>query len=114
VMLLAPWILKLFGQEFVAGTESLRILCIGQIINASTGSVGLILNMTGHEKYNVMSLSLGTGINLLLNLLLVPQFGLIGAAIAAATSMIVWNLCSAWHTVKQVKINPTAFSWAKR
>jgi O-antigen/teichoic acid export membrane protein len=93
VMLLAPWILKLFGQEFVAGTESLRILCIGQIINASTGSVGLILNMTGHEKYNVMSLSLGTGINLLLNLLLVPQFGLIGAAIAAATSMIVWNLC---------------------
>lgn len=109
VMILAPWILSIFGPEFTDGTASLRILCIGQIVNASTGSVGLILNMTGHEKRNVISLALGTSINLLLTLLLVPNLGIMGAAIASASSMTAWNLCSAWQILRKLKINPTVF-----
>jgi len=81
-----------FGEEFVAGATTLRILCLGQIVNGLAGSVGLILNMTGHEKQSAHAVYIAAMVNVALNLLLIPQIGINGAAIATAVSLSTTNI----------------------
>ena len=105
------WILSfLFGAEFGLGANALRILCAGQLINAVTGSVGIILNMTGHEKYAVRGVAVAAGANIALNLLLIPRnLVLKGAAAATATSLVIWDVLLCWWVYKHVGVVSLAF-----
>lgn len=81
VIILSPFIMGIFGKEFLAGTEALIILSIGQFINAATGPVSNILMMTGRQKLN-RNLMVGTTIlAIILDLILIPRFGIVGAAV---------------------------------
>ena len=71
-LLLPDFLLGIFGPEFICGKQILIILCVGQFINVSTGSVGQILAMTNREKLLRISVLSGTVLNLLLNITLVP------------------------------------------
>jgi O-antigen/teichoic acid export membrane protein len=100
----------LFSPAFAAAYVPLVIICIGQLVNASIGSVGSLLNMTGHERDTMKSVLVGATINVALNLVLTPQLGPVGAAIATTTTLIAWNLIM-WHKVrKRIGINPSPFS----
>jgi O-antigen/teichoic acid export membrane protein len=101
-------ILFYFGPEFIFGYSSLVILCIGQIVNAGSGSVGLILEMTNHERESAIGFSIGALINIMLNFVLIPKFDMIGAAIASSTSMVIWNLILSLKVFKEVGIYPTS------
>lgn len=86
------WFLNLFGEEFEAGTIALIILCSVHLINSSVGSVGIIMQMTGKQKqYQYIAIA-SLLINLLLNFILIPRYGINGAAIATAISLSVWNI----------------------
>jgi len=80
-----------FGKEFQAGANALLMLTIGQFINAITGSVGYILQMTGRQKafQNIMFVTVI--VNLTLNIILIPRFGLNGAAFSTMISAILVN-----------------------
>jgi O-antigen/teichoic acid export membrane protein len=92
VILLAPFIMGVFGQEFLRGTEALIILSIGQFINASTGPVSNILMMTGRQKLN-RNLMVGTTVlAIALDLWLIPIYGIVGAACVNTFGIIVMNL----------------------
>ncbi|RMA93317.1 flippase [Hydrogenothermus marinus] len=84
-------ILDIFGEEFKAGALALIVLTIGQFVNAVAGSVGYILDMTGNQKFVQNIIFIGALLNIILNYLLIPIFGILGAAIASAISMIFWN-----------------------
>lgn len=86
IVIFSEQILGIFGREFVAGQNVLFILCLGQIINAATGSVGYMLVMTGRPNANLINTAIFSVINVLLNLYLIPLYGLIGAAFANAIS----------------------------
>jgi len=101
-------LLSLFGSEFAQGQNILTILSIGQLINAFSGSVALLLIMTGHDKYTAIGVSISAILNIILNSILIPQFDAIGAAIATAMSMIVWNIILIFYAQKKLKINSTA------
>ncbi len=94
------FLLSLFGSEFLIGKSALYVLIIGQIVNAFSGSVGVIMQMTGKEKLfqNILILALLT--NIVLNFLLVPIYGIIGAAIASSVSLVLWNLISVFYIYK--------------
>jgi O-antigen/teichoic acid export membrane protein len=81
----------MFGQDFVAGATSLTILSIGQLVNAMTGPVGLLLNMTGRERVAARGQAIATIVNVSLGLVLIPRWGIEGAAIATAASLVTWN-----------------------
>ncbi len=81
-----------YGPAFESAYVPLVILCVGQLVNASMGSVAALLNMTGHERETTKSVLVGAVVNLLLNLSLVPVWGMTGAALATAVTLIVWNL----------------------
>lgn len=91
-------ILQTWGSEFTAAYPCLLILGAAQLVNIGTGSVANILNMTGLEQWVFRAGILSTLLNILLNLLLVPQIGITGAAIATATSVITWNFIL-WYVV---------------
>jgi O-antigen/teichoic acid export membrane protein len=88
-------VLRLFGAEFETGATCLRILATGQLVNVATGSVGLLLVMSGHERAfrNVVVAALA--LNIVLNAILAPRFGIEGAAIATAAGVILQNVAAA-------------------
>jgi hypothetical protein len=81
-----------FRSEFLRGTEALIILSIGQFINAATGPVSNILVMTGRQKLN-RNLMVGTTIiAIILDLILIPIYGIVGAACVNTFGIILMNL----------------------
>ncbi len=85
-------ILRCFGEEFSAGYPILLVLLAGVAVNASCGSVGCMLHMTGHQRDISIAAIFALCLNLLLNLLFVPRYGILGTAIANAVAIAVCNL----------------------
>ena len=90
--LLGRPILFLFGQEFVAGYGPLLILLLALVVNAATGSVAQLLYMTGHHSTCLRLCAVMAAVALVLQIALIPQFGVMGAAITTAVIQVVWNL----------------------
>jgi O-antigen/teichoic acid export membrane protein len=80
-------IMSLFGSSFVAGSQAMVVLCFGQLINISTGSVGFMLMMTGRPHANLFNSVLLCLINILLNIYLIPRYGILGAAFASTIAI---------------------------
>jgi O-antigen/teichoic acid export membrane protein len=110
-MIFGRWFLLIFGAEFTQAAWVLVILSCGQLVNASMGSVGLLLNMTRHERDAAISVALSALLNVVLNLLLIPRLGAEGAALAATGSLALWNIGLAIWVYYRIGINPTAFGW---
>ncbi len=100
IFLFPTHMLSFFGSEFVLAKSSLLILAFSQAINAFSGSVGTILNMTGKQKVYGNILLVSLLINIVLNYLLIPIYGIDGAAIASASSLIFWNLYSVFYVYR--------------
>jgi O-antigen/teichoic acid export membrane protein len=109
---LGPWILGLFGDAFTAGLPVLTVLCLGEILVAAAGSVGLVLNMTGYERDTMKGIGIASISNVLLNALFIPQWGLFGAALAGAASTALWNVLLIIWVWRRLGVRATAFSAA--
>jgi O-antigen/teichoic acid export membrane protein len=90
----APLALAMFGPEFVAGQAALTVLALAMLLNMGTGNVQSMLLMGGKSSWNLFNLAASLTVNIVLNLLLVPRYGINGAAIAWAASIAVDNLAS--------------------
>lgn len=99
-------ILNIFGAEFTQGYWVLIILGISQLFNAFTGSVGNMLLMTGFEKETLISYGSSVVLNIVLNLWLIPIYGIYGAAIATAFSLFLSNLMMSIYVFKRLGISP--------
>ncbi|PWI29834.1 flippase [Flavobacteriaceae bacterium LYZ1037] len=104
IFLFHEFLLGLFGLEFLAGGTVLLILCVGQLVNSLSGSVGLILQMTGHQKIHQNIVLVALGINIILNFILTPRYGAVGAAIATLISMAFWNIYGAIYLKRKMNI----------
>jgi len=87
-----PFLEFVFGNDYRIAAVALQILVIGQCINVFFGSVGTLLNMTGFEKESSKGMAIAIIINIALNLILIPEFGLNGAALSSMLSIFFWNL----------------------
>lgn len=100
ILLFPESVLRIFGQEFVVGKSALIILSIGQLVSAFSGSTMIVLNMTGREKAGRNILTVTVVLNIIINYLLIPRYGILGAAIATMSSTIFWNLISVIYIYK--------------
>ena len=100
--------LRLFGSSFESGSTALRILALAQLVNAAAGPAGNVLIMTGNERVAVQGVGAGLLTNLVLGIVLVPPFGVTGAAIASASSLVVWNTLLLMLARRRVGVNVTA------
>jgi len=94
----------IYGPEFSAGANSLAILSSAIVISAAFGSVGVILNMTGHENGAAFITAIVGVINILSNYILVLMYGAVGAAVATGFSFIIWHLSLSLYIKKFLNI----------
>ena len=99
------FILKyIYGDNFAVGYTVLVILSIGQLISSASGLVGYVLTMTGNHK-TFMNITLFFGIlNVILNIILVPYFGAVGAALSTAFSISMVNIVSVFVIYKRLSM----------
>jgi O-antigen/teichoic acid export membrane protein len=92
VGIFAPVVLKLFGGGFASGQDALLILSLAMLVNIGTGNVTVVLLMAGKSSWNLYNTLVSLALNVGLNLLLIPRYGITGAAIAWAISILWDNL----------------------
>lgn len=102
-------ILGLFGSGFIAANWSLKVLVLGQLVNALCGSVGYLMIMTGHQNQSFRVIACSALLNVILNAILIPFLGIVGAAIATSLTMIVWNVWLSILVVKYIGVRPSIF-----
>ncbi|OCC22909.1 hypothetical protein MB02_14160 [Croceicoccus estronivorus] len=98
-----------FGTEYAQAYMPMAILAAGQLANAGFGPVMLLLNMAGHEKVVMRGVILSAVVNLVLNALLIPRFGTLGAAVATAIAYLTWNAALYQQVRVRMGLDATAF-----
>ncbi|MCO5972830.1 lipopolysaccharide biosynthesis protein [Actinoallomurus soli] len=87
-----PFVLTLFGTDFRGGAGAMAILACAMALVLATGNVQTVLLMGGKSSWNLIDKAVVVVLMVVLHLLLVPSFGIIGAATAWGVSMLVDNL----------------------
>ncbi len=102
-LFLAPqWILTLvYGHAYAAAADVLRIILVGQLITTGFGLNATVLNMTRHERRVTRAMTIGLVLNAGTFALLVPLWGLEGAATGYVVSILVWNII-AWFDARRL------------
>jgi O-antigen/teichoic acid export membrane protein len=89
-----PLLLNIFGGGFGRGSTALLILALAQLVNLGTGNVLIVLLMAGKSSWNLINSAVAVGLNIGLNLILIPRWGINGAAIAWAASIVCTNVAA--------------------
>jgi O-antigen/teichoic acid export membrane protein len=106
LFVLADPLLAWFGAGYNAGVPALRILLVSQVLAASAGSQLYVMTMTGHERNAAVLLACCAVVNAGASAVLVHMFGLTGAAIGTAVSLVVWNLAMALFLWRRLNLLP--------
>lgn len=85
------FLLFAFGSEYSEGSLSLVIVATGFLIFALLGPNGGTVNMIGDSHMMMITTTTNAIVNLSLNLLLIPRFDIVGAALSTAVSYIIAN-----------------------
>jgi len=84
--------IDLFGVTYSAGAVAMFILAFGHLIDAGTGICGVIITMNARPWLNTFNSMLAFSSTILLNILLIPTWGVIGAATAQVASVTILNV----------------------
>ena len=116
LVLFGEYILQLFGKDFTGGHAILSVLMVGVLARASVGPVDALLTMAGEQKRCAVAYAAAFAVNVILNVTLIPLYGLIGAAIATAISMCFEASSLFWVARRRLGIHSfiwTRLSWQK-
>lgn len=100
----AEWILRIYGSEYTGAANALRILVVGQFVNAASGPCALVLAATGHQKFVLHGIGMGLVVSATVVLMLVPQYGAMGAALGVMIGLLVWNALLIYWSWRLVNI----------
>jgi O-antigen/teichoic acid export membrane protein len=92
LLLFADPILAIFGEEFRTGASAVVIVGVGMLVNAGTGTCGAMIPMSGHSKLSFVNSLFSLVIVLALDLILIPRWGVSGAALASALAIASINI----------------------
>jgi O-antigen/teichoic acid export membrane protein len=106
LFVLAEPLFAWFGPGYATGVPALRILLIGQMIIAAAGSQLHVMTMTGHERSAAVLLVSITIGNMAVSAGLIGVFGLNGAAIGTAATLIIWNLAMGLFLWRRLNLVP--------
>ena len=106
-------LLIMFGEQYIPAAISLSILAFAFFVNSIFGPVGSLLLTIGKTKEYFLGDILGVSGNIFLNILLIPRFGIEGAAYAVLSSMVIVNLIRSIFIYRYLKTQPFNLSYLK-
>ena len=89
------WILSFFGPAYAEGALVLVLLAFGLLFDAATGPSKIVMMMTGHERAYVVIFGSIMAVGFLVQFLVIPAYGIVGAAAANMGARIVAQLAIA-------------------
>jgi O-antigen/teichoic acid export membrane protein len=110
VVLFPIQIMSIFGKSFVEGAPALALMGLVNFVHVATGMCGTILDMTGHTRMKLANTIVRVALAILANFLLVPRWGITGAAMAALIHEFIANLLPLVQVWFLYRILP--YSWA--
>jgi O-antigen/teichoic acid export membrane protein len=114
LIIFAGPVMRLFGPGFGAGAEAMQILVIGELAGVLAGFGGLVLVMTGNERHLGWAVAIRAGTALPLMLVLIPPWGVVGAAVGSAAGAIVSNLFISWAVWRRLGLYAPAIRFGLR
>jgi O-antigen/teichoic acid export membrane protein len=90
-MAFSPVIMRIFGPSYVDGQNALVILSVAGLVDLATGNLILLLLMTGRSVLNLANSAFVLVLNVALDIVLIPAFGVEGAAVAWAAAIVANN-----------------------
>ena len=105
----APGLLMLFGPGFPDATDALRVLCVGQLLNASAGPASLLLAMSGYPWVTAANNTVMALVNVLLCISLTKSMRLQGLALAATIATGGVSVARAIEATFILRITP--YTW---
>ncbi|MGZ4256604.1 MAG: flippase [Gaiellaceae bacterium] len=107
LLLLVPGpLLELFGPRYSKGATALAILAVGQLFNAATGPLGQVINMSGRPYVTLANNAVVATLNVIGCLILIPRYGITGAACSTTASITLVNLVKLVQVRFLFRINP--------
>lgn len=98
-----------FGVEYISAILPLKILISAQLIHVAIGVGGPLLNACGYEKGTLYAQVLSAVVNIILNFIFIPLWGIEGAAWATFIAIMVRKV-SIWSmTMWYLKIDTSMF-----
>jgi O-antigen/teichoic acid export membrane protein len=103
----------IYGNDYTSGSIALIVLTIAQLINIGTGSIGYMLIMTGRPQKWMWASIYSTLLNFVLGIVLIPLWGLAGAAVGSAIATSFMFLIGIFQLRKELDIWPYDFRFFK-
>lgn len=91
-----------FGEGFTDAYPLMFILAVGILAKAATGPADTILNMLGHQRASAVSIGLAATICVTLNVVLIPLWGVTGAAVATSTAITAASILN-WLAARRLE-----------
>lgn len=113
VIVYAKPLLRIFGHDFEAGWPILIIGTIGQLVNCGVGSVGLLLLMSGNQRRLLRVQASMAAVITVASVVLVPIWGMVGAAVAAAITNAGTNAWNLLEVRRVLSLSPFSRSYAR-
>ena len=104
IILFSKELLSFFGSDFEKEYLALILLCGFQFFYTISGFVDIILNMTGNERIFGKITFFTATLNIILNLITIPYYGVLGAAFSTGISIVFTNIISLYIINKRLKI----------
>jgi len=106
-------ILSLIGGKYAQGNLVLVLLSLMWLIISFCGSIGSFLVMAGFQIQELIFSVMCLLTNIGLNLWLIPEYGIEGAAIATFASVVLLNICKVIYIYAKLRIHPFSSAFVK-
>lgn len=106
VAVLAPVLLLAFGEGYGDGRTTMIVLAGAMLVATGCGMVTMLLLMAGNSAANLFNVVAALSVNIALDVLLIPRWGIDGAAVAWAVALVVANLLPLWQVHRQLGVTP--------
>jgi O-antigen/teichoic acid export membrane protein len=101
-----PEVLSVFGRSYQAGAAVMLILGVTMLLATACGQVDMVLITTGRSSWSLVNGLLAVGVNVSLDLVLIPRYGITGAAIGWAIAIMVTNLMPMAQLASSIHLQP--------
>ncbi|VAW15560.1 hypothetical protein MNBD_ALPHA12-1012, partial [hydrothermal vent metagenome] len=109
-IIFGKFVLSIFGPGFTTGYISLIILMAAQLVRALTGPTLQMIALTALERASLPAFAAGFLALAVSSAILIPVWGLVGAALAVLLSTSSWSLCLVILLWRRTGINVSLFS----
>lgn len=106
LVVFGPAVLSFFGEGFDSGYPALLVIASAMLLAVSAGGVQSLLLMAGRSRWQLLNKSAALAVAVALNLWLIPQWGLVGAATAWAASVLTDTGLALFQSVRLLGIAP--------